>query len=59
LRVAVTDGVVGDVTLKNVPAFVFARDVEVTVPSWPKPIHLDISFGGKFFAIVPADKFDF
>jgi proline racemase len=59
LRVAVTNGVVGDVTLKNVPAFVFARDVEVTVPSWPKPIHLDIAFGGNFFAIVPADQFAF
>ena len=56
MKVEVKDGVVGEVELGNVPAFVFRRDVEVHVPSLNKKIHLDISFGGNFFAIVPADQ---
>lgn len=57
LKVEVKGGKVGDVTLANVPAFVFKHDVEVAVPSLGgKKIHLDISFGGNFFAIVHAEE---
>lgn len=58
LEVAVENGEVGDVTLQNVPAFVFARDVEITLPSTGQRVRLDICFGGNFFAIVSADQFD-
>ena len=54
IKVEVKDGVVGDVILGNVPAFAFARDIDLEVPSLGKKIHLDISYGGNFFAIVPA-----
>ncbi len=56
LKVEVKDGVVGDVILSNVPAFAFARDIDLEVPSLGKKIHLDISYGGNFFAIVPAGQ---
>lgn len=56
LNVEVKNGVVGDVTLANVPSFVYRRDVELAVPSrGGKKIHLDISYGGNFFAIVHAE----
>ncbi len=58
LKVEVKDGIVGDVLLSNVPAFVFARDIELEIPSIGKKIHLDISYGGNFFAIVPAGQLD-
>ncbi len=58
IKVEVKDGVVGDVILGNVPAFTFARDIELEVPSLGKKIHLDISYGGNFFAIVPAGQLD-
>jgi len=57
LKVEVKDGRVGDVTLANVPAFVFERDVELAIPSMGgKKIHLDIAFGGNFFAIIHAEE---
>ena len=58
MKVEVRDGVVGEVELGNVPAFVYRRDVEVFVPSLDRKVHLDISFGGNFFAIVAADQLD-
>lgn len=58
LKVEVKNGIVGDVILSNVPAFVYARDVELTVPSLGRQIHLDIAYGGNFFAIVPAGQLD-
>jgi proline racemase len=58
LKVEVKDGVVGDVILSNVPAFAFARDIDLEVPSLGRKIHLDISYGGNFFAIVPAGQLD-
>ena len=58
IKVEVKDGVVGDVILGNVPAFAFARDIDLEVPSLGKKIHLDISYGGNFFAIVPAGQLD-
>lgn len=54
LEVEVSGSSVGDVTMKNVPAFLYERNVEIEVPSLGRKITLDISFGGNFFAIVPA-----
>jgi proline racemase len=60
LDVEVKDGVVGDVILANVPAFVYATDVEVALPSrGGKKIRLDIAYGGNFFAIVHAEDLGF
>lgn len=53
-RVRVEDGIAQDVTIQNVPAFVIKRDLTVDVPRLGK-IKLDISFGGNFYAIVPAE----
>lgn len=60
LDVEVKDGVVGDVILANVPAFVYATDVEISLPSQGgKKLRLDIAFGGNFFAIVHAADLGF
>lgn len=42
-----------EVTFTNVPAFVFAKDIEVDIPGFGK-VTMDISYGGNFFAIVKA-----
>jgi len=50
------DGVrAGKVTFKNVPAFIYARDVEVDTPSFGK-ICGDIVFGGAFYYYINADQ---
>jgi proline racemase len=51
-RVQVQEGRIGRVAVKNVPAFLYRSGVEVETPSGP--VQLDISFGGNFFALVPA-----
>ncbi len=56
LKVEVKDGKVGDVTLANVPSFVYKSNVELAIPSRNKKIHMDIAFGGNFFAIVHAEE---
>lgn len=48
---AVRDGEVESVTFENVPAFVFRRDVGVTVPGMGDLV-VDVAFGGNFFAMV-------
>jgi proline racemase len=53
-RAHVVDGVVQDVTIQNVPAFVIKQDLTVEVPRLGK-ISLDIAFGGNFYAIVQAE----
>ncbi len=58
LKVRVQNGQVEDVLLSNVPAYLAEKDVEVEVPSLGRKIHLDIGFGGNFFAIVPAGQLD-
>jgi proline racemase len=45
-------GVAG-VTFENVPAFLFLKDVEVELPSVGR-IAADVSYGGNFYAILPA-----
>ena len=46
----VKDGKVLNVTLTNVPAFLYKRDQKITVDG--QEIVFDISFGGSFFALV-------
>ncbi len=50
---AVREGRVTGVTLRNVPAFLYRRDVEVDVPGLGC-LTLDIAYGGNFYAILPA-----
>lgn len=53
--VSVEDGVAKDVTIQNVPAFLYKSDVVVDVPELGK-VKLDIVYGGNFYAILPADS---
>src|SRR5207249_1891001 len=43
------------VAFLNVPSFVYAQDVAVTVPGYG-PVTLDVAFGGAFYAILPAAR---
>jgi proline racemase len=52
----VENGKVQEVSIVNVPAFLYKQDLEVEMPNVGK-IKFDISFGGSFFAIVHADQF--
>jgi proline racemase len=56
VRVAVRDGRALSVTLRNVPAFLAARDRVVEVDGWGHGagIAYDMAFGGNFYAIVDA-----
>ncbi len=44
-----------DVTITNVPAFLYKRDIVVNIAPYGD-ITLDVAFGGSFFALVDADK---
>src|ERR1700760_4671365 len=55
VRVAVQDGRAMAVTLRNVPAFLAARDRVVAVDGWGS-IPYDMAFGGNFYAIVDAAR---
>jgi proline racemase len=59
VRAAVTveDGVAKDVTIQNVPSFLYKVDQAVEVPGLGR-IVLDIAYGGNFYAIVPAEAVD-
>jgi proline racemase len=52
-RVAVRDGRARGVTLRNVPAFLHAGDLEVDVPGYGT-VAYDMAFGGNFYALLPA-----
>src|SRR5579863_2955514 len=41
------------VSFLNVPSFLFARDLEIDVPSYGH-LTVDIAFGGAFYALLPA-----
>jgi len=56
LYVEVQDGEVGEVTLHNVPSFLYKKDIPLQVPSLGKEILLDISYGGSFFALIPVES---
>ncbi|MEW6662052.1 MAG: proline racemase family protein [Bacillota bacterium] len=47
---------VASVTVENVPAFMYRKDIKVVLPDQGE-ITLDISYGGNFFAIVPVEQF--
>jgi proline racemase len=49
------DGRVDRITFQNVPSFVYARDVEIQLPSFGR-IEVDVAFGGAFYAILSADR---
>lgn len=49
----VRDGHVESVTLRNVPSFLYCRDITVDVQGLGV-VHLDIAYGGNFYAILPA-----
>jgi proline racemase len=53
--VGVDRGRVQDVSLFNVPSFLYRSEVPVEVPGLGT-IKVDISFGGNFFILVPADE---
>ena len=55
-KAVVKDGKVEDVTLTNVPSFVYKENQKVTVDG--KDIEFTISFGGSFFALVDTTKLD-
>jgi len=43
-----------EITFTNVPSFVFAKDIGITVPGYGK-VTMDISYGGLFYAIIKAN----
>jgi len=46
-------GAVTDVTVRNVPSFLYREGVEVR-PEGCDPVRVDVAFGGNFFALVKA-----
>ena len=53
-KVHVVDGEAVEVSILNVPAFLYQHDLEIDTQDWGR-ITYDISFGGSFFALVDAD----
>jgi len=53
------DGKCVSVTLKNVPAFVFALDAPLEVDGLADSINIDIAYGGMIYAIVDAAALGF
>ena len=51
----VSGGLAEEVSIVNIPSFLYKKDVVVDVPSCGK-ITLDIAFGGSFFALVDAKE---
>lgn len=48
-----SSGHVEYVSFRNVPSFLFARDVELDVPAYG-PLTVEVAFGGAFYAFLPA-----
>ena len=55
-KVAIEHGKAGSVAFESVPAFAFALDRAVEVPGHGR-VHLDIGYGGAFYALMPASRF--
>ena len=53
-EVAVRDGKVRSVTITNVPAFMYQKDVTASVPELGDVV-FDIAFGGMFMAVIKAE----
>jgi len=51
--VHVRDGAAVGVTIRNVPSFLYARDVALSVPG-VGDLTVDIAFGGNFYVLMPA-----
>lgn len=54
-KVHVVEGKAVEVSILNVPAFLYRQNLETEVPGWGK-VPFDISFGGSFFALVDTEK---
>ncbi|MDD2495577.1 MAG: proline racemase family protein [Tissierellia bacterium] len=52
-KAEVKDNTVKSVSFENVPSFMFEENVEVDIPGY-KNLHIDIGYGGNFYAIVKA-----
>lgn len=48
-------GHVDHVSFRNVPSFVYARDVSIEVPAYGRLV-VDIAFGGAFYALLPVPQ---
>lgn len=53
--VSVRDGHADEVTIANVPSFLFARDCAIDTPEFGA-VTFDLAFGGNFYAILPASS---
>jgi len=51
----VQNGRVRKVKIKNVPSFLYRRDVSVEVPTLGK-VTLDVAYGGNFYGILPVES---
>ena len=51
----VSNGRVRSVKIRNVPAFLYRKDVDVKVDEFGK-VRLDVAFGGNFYGILPAES---
>ena len=54
-RVHVVDGKAQEVSILNVPSFLYLERQRVSLPEWGE-IRFDISFGGSFFALINAEE---
>jgi proline racemase len=54
-RVKVENGKAKEVSITNVPSFLYKQDVVIDIPNMGKAT-LDIAFGGSFFAIIDAKQ---
>lgn len=54
-KVQVVNGKAVEVSILNVPAFLYKENLKTTLPDYGE-IDYDISFGGSFFALINADK---
>jgi proline racemase len=53
VKVRVEGNVAKDVSFKNAPSFLYAQDIEISLPSIGK-IKVDVSYGGLFYCMVNA-----
>ncbi|WP_410014791.1 proline racemase family protein [Sodalis sp. C49] len=56
-HIALKDGAVQGVSLSNVPSYLAVKDHQIDVPGQGR-VDVDIAYGGNFYVIVPADRFD-
>jgi proline racemase len=54
--VEVKDGKTGRVSFDSVPAFLFAKDLEIDLGEYG-PVKFDIAYGGAFYCLVEASQF--